>query len=96
MCDRSTLPLLCDCLLCWLHADTGDGKPSSKPGKLLAKHKGKKQQELTGVLGWVVKKYKAVRHVARGTFNRVMRVGTTVNNLGPVGDCGTELCAVKS
>lgn len=45
---------------------------SSKPKKLLSKHKG---TELTGVAGWVAKKYRSVRHAARGIFNRTMKVG---------------------
>jgi len=57
-----------------LNAAEAGAKVPSKPGKLLAKHKGKKA-EPSGLLGWMLTKYHVARHAAHGTFNRVMKVG---------------------
>jgi hypothetical protein len=55
-------------MLCHVVIFAGDGKPSAaKDGK----GKGKQQQQEGS---WLVRKYKAARHAARGIFNRTLRV----------------------
>lgn len=63
-----------DRLLICCSCGTADAKgASSKPKKLLSRHKGN-AKELTGIPGWVAKKYRSLKHAARGTFNRPMKV----------------------
>lgn len=50
--------------------DAGGAK-SKQVKKLLGRHS---KKELIGVQGWMYKKYRAVRHAAHGTFNRVAKV----------------------